>query len=375
MSKIKSSTTCKTNPLLYGQNKYLSSLPTKVREHFFSDDHVDTETRAQVWSEQAELGERCVLHKPNLHCFRVLIQLFTNIVSIITRYFMHRLVNQYAWATPDPRALKILKHFASQCNGVIEIGCGANAYWARQMNELGIDVLAFDSHLKKGGKIDDDVDDIDDDNNNDTEAQTKKRKIDHNPFSMEVEKTFDDGFSIYRGGPEVLSSDQKKFKDFHGRVLFLCYPDEDIYHEEINELIDDEKDKKSGEDSDEFDAKSSPSSLGAACLEYFKGDFVIHVGEHFGDTLSLDHAPWGRSSGPEFQQRLHAEYHCLLKAKLTSWIHVKDSISVWKRSKACSIVFQGEDDDEDTEETEYKYVPKDEMLPSDIAAPCVKHLL
>lgn len=262
-----------------------------------------------------------------------------------------------------------MKHFASQCNGVIEIGCGANAYWARQMNKLGIDVLAFDSHLKKGGKIDD----VDDD---DAESQPKKRKIDHKPNSMEVEKTFDDGFSIYRGGPEVLSSDEDKFKDLNQRVLFLCYPDEDVFYEEdINQIIDDKKGKKTDEDSDEVDAKSSPTSLGAACLEYFKGDFVVHVGEIVGDTLSLDHAPWGRSSGPEFQQRLHAEYHCLLKAKLTSWIHVKDSISVWKRSKKCSIVFQGEDGDEDTEEVEYKYVSKDEMLPSDIAAPCVKHLL
>ena len=33
------------------------------------------------------------------------------------------------------------------CYGVVEIGCGANAYWARQMHDAGIDILAFDAQL------------------------------------------------------------------------------------------------------------------------------------------------------------------------------------------------------------------------------------
>ncbi len=60
MSRSKLSTSCEKNPLLVGQQKYISSLPTKVAQHFFSNDHVDPETRAKVWAEQADLGERLV---------------------------------------------------------------------------------------------------------------------------------------------------------------------------------------------------------------------------------------------------------------------------------------------------------------------------
>ena len=137
------------------------------------------------------------------------------------------------------------------------------------------------------------------------------------------------------------------------RTLFLCYPDEEL------------GDSQGG----------STQSMGSECLQHFQGDTVIHVGEFFGDTPSFDQAPWGRSSGPEFQQRLAAEYHCILKAKLTSWLHVRDTISVWKKTNRCSIVFQGEEEDESDEEVEYKNIPEDEVLPTDVAAPCVSHLL
>jgi hypothetical protein len=35
----------------------------------------------------------------------------------------------------------------------------------------------------------------------------------------------------------------------------------------------------------------------------------------------------------------------------------------------------GDDDEDSSEEVEYKYIPPDEVLPSDAAAPCVAHLL
>ena len=138
------------------------------------------------------------------------------------------------------------------------------------------------------------------------------------------------------------------------RALFLCYPDEVAFTSE--------------ESDDECE------TMGAACLKHFKGDIVIHVGELYGDTISMDQAPWGRSSGAEFQQRLHSEYHCLLKAKLQNWLHVRDTISVWKRTKCCSIVFQGENDESD-DEVEYGHIPDNEILPVDSAASCVSHLL
>ena len=145
----------------------------------------------------------------------------------------------------------------------------------------------------------------------------------------------------------------------HGRALFLCYPDDRYYN------------------ADERTEVNEEDTLGSICLEHFKGDIVIHVGELFSDTLSFDQSPWGRSSGSLFQQRLVSEYHCVLKAKLQSWLHVRDTISVWKRSQLCSIVFQSDETDgvDDEEEVQYKYIPKDELLPMDVAAPFLKHLL
>ncbi len=314
-----------------------------MKENYFSDDHVNPEERARIWSEQAELGES--------------------------------LVNRYSWATPDKRALNIIKHFA-RSHGVVEIGCGANAYWSHLIAQSGIDILAFDSQLNEGGKINDDAikivngDGDNGDNGDDVighhdkgNNKTKKRKIDKGD-----KKCFNDGFTIYKGGPEVLSS-SAKFKDMDKRVLFLCYPDEDLYGGEDTNI-----DADCSGDADDI-SEQIATSLGAACLEHFKGDTIIHVGELVGDTISMDQAPWGRSSSAGFQQRLCAEYHCILKAKLTNWLHVQDSISVWKRSKVCSIVFQGEDSEDEDEEVEYKHIPEDEKLPSDIAAPCCRNLL
>ncbi len=74
------------NPLLERQTQFLKSLPSKVRDNFFSSKYIDPETRADIWSRQAELGED--------------------------------LVNKHSWSTPDERCLKILKHFSP----IVEIG-------------------------------------------------------------------------------------------------------------------------------------------------------------------------------------------------------------------------------------------------------------
>ena len=71
--------TAKKNPLLNKQQRFLQSLPTQVRSHFFSPTHVTPEQRAEIWEAQADIGEE--------------------------------LVNTYAWATPDPRLLKVFQHF------------------------------------------------------------------------------------------------------------------------------------------------------------------------------------------------------------------------------------------------------------------------
>ena len=62
----------------------------------------------------------------------------------------------------------------------------------------------------------------------------------------------------------------------------------------------------------------------------------------------------------------------------SNWLHVRDTLSVWKRSETCCIAFEKDDNDgrdDDDEEMYYKYIPPNELLPVDIASPCVAHLL
>ena len=60
-----------------------------------------------------------------------------------------QLVNKYSWATPDDRCMRILKHYSP----IVEIGCGANAYWSQCMANAGIDVVAYDVNPQSGGTI------------------------------------------------------------------------------------------------------------------------------------------------------------------------------------------------------------------------------
>ena len=310
--------TQKSNPLQTAQESFLKSLSAETRLHFFSSKHVSPEQRAEIWENQADLGEK--------------------------------LVNKYAWATPDARLLKVFQYFSP----IVEIGCGSNAYWAKWMHGGGVDVIAFDASPESGGKID-------------ANGTGKKMKNKGKQSGGDVKS---DGLTIRRGGPTILSTD-KDISDSK-RTLFLCYPDEEEYHESESE--EEDEDSYTG-----HDMKSpKPKSMGAACLQHFTGSTIIHVGELYGDTLGLDQSPWGRSSSCEFQERLAAEYHCILRMKLTNnWLHVKDTLSVWKRSEICEMVYENDSDDEDgsTEEECYKYIPPEEQLPLDAAAPCVAHLL
>ena len=317
--------------LLRQQKAFLSALPQNERDGFFDNNAVDPQRRAELWMDQSDRGTQ--------------------------------LVDSHSWATPDPRAIQILRRFAP----IVEVGCGANAYWCKTMATAGIDVVGYDTQLKEGGKI-----------AKGGGKNTTKRK------SGLDEKTNNNGrdnggigshnagggFCAQRGGPEVLSTD-----GMEKRALFLCYVDEDV---QVAQHVN------ATNDNDDDDDDGPPLSLGEACLEHYRGEYVIHVGELCGDTLSMEQAPWGRSSGPNLQQRLMAEYHCVLKASLTNWLHVRDTISVWKRSQTCQIVFAADDDEEEgngngeeeeEEVVEYKHIPVEERLPTDVAAPAFQDLL
>lgn len=88
-------------------------------------------------------------------------------------------VDEYAWAIPDERALRIIQaiDIENGRKGVVEVGAG-NGYWAMLMLERGVDVLAYDLYERDG------------------------------PYAP-----------VKKGTPEVVANHPH-------RILFLCYPDE-----------------------------------------------------------------------------------------------------------------------------------------------------
>ena len=326
-SPARAAATSTKNPLLEAHAAFMANQCTaQERDNFFSNTLMDPDRRGELWMDQADRGEE--------------------------------LVNQYAWAIPDDRAMRILKTFSP----LVEIGCGANAYWSRLMAEAGVDIVAYDMFPEAGGHIME----SNEQKNKDGKGKNKKRK---------QTSTESGDFQVQKGGPKVLAS--KELRDTK-RTLFLCYSDEEV----MQPTEQDSEDDSSGDDDEDEDGQPrGMASLGTECLKHYAGDYIIHVGELYGDTTSMDQAPWGRSSGAEFQQELAATFHCLLRVSLPNWIHVRDTLSVWKRSETCSIVFAADSDDEDNDdeegdmEVEYKHIPVSERLPTDIAAPCLFHLL
>ena len=320
------------NPLEEKQHAFLATLSRQEQAFFFSNTHVTPERRAQIWMDQAELGEQ--------------------------------LVNCYSWATPNAQALQIFKHFQP----LVEIGCGANAYWYHWMKRVAnIDIIAYDVNLHSGGQIHNEMTGQQQQQLLLQQQQKKRKRNKDSKARPNNNNNNNNNSGIRKGGPEVLRSPeiiQSK------RTLFLCYPDDD----DDDDGIDDNHGLNYG-------SSTHCNSMGWNCLHHYQGDYVIHVGElcFFDANLSIDQAPWGRSSSPEFQQRLYSEYHCLLKCTLPNWLHTRDTISVWKRSETCTIVFASDKDDEDNhdedEEVEYRHIPPQELLPMSIAAPCLQHLL
>ena len=213
-TKSKLTIAAMNNDMAAAQDTFLRSLSPRTRTHFFSSTHVTPERRAEIWERQADVGED--------------------------------LVDRCAWATPDARLLNVFRHFGP----VVEVGCGANAYWSRWMHAAGgVDVVALDANVAGGGRIS-------------GPSESHQR----------LDGTHTRGFAIRQGSPETLSRDDKLRKS--GRTLFLCYPDE--------------------EDGPAANEEEGPMSMAAACLEHFSGSTIIHVGELYSDTLSLDQAPFGR---------------------------------------------------------------------------------
>ena len=57
------------------------------------------------------------------------------------------LIERYAWAVPDERALSICAAFGP----LVEMGSG-RGYWAHLLQQRGVDILAYDKYVYKGAK-------------------------------------------------------------------------------------------------------------------------------------------------------------------------------------------------------------------------------
>jgi len=158
--------------------------------------------------------------------------------------------------------------------------------------------------------------------------------------------------TVEKGGPSVLSTEIAS-----NRSLFLCYPDD-------------------------------TTDLAMKCLKRFTGDYIIHVGELVttGTLSGSSQAPFGRTTGSEFQVALAESFHCLLETRLPHFPFSKDCITVWKRTeyvqgKSAFLNTQEEEEEEEEEEGSngdddtWAAIPWEERLPTHRAAPCLAHLL
>jgi hypothetical protein len=156
---------------------------------------------------------------------------------------------------------------------------------------------------------------------------------------------------VAKAGPEYLETPAGR-----DRNLFLCYPDQEA------------------------------DSVALSCLQKFVGEFVVCAGEEFaGGTKNMRAAPFGRSCNPEFQEALATDFHCVLRLDLPCHPLAQDTLTVWKRTAKTTIVYGGDDDDDepapdgdgdDEDDVDhYAYVPEEERIPLDAAAPFLKHLL
>ncbi|TMW68391.1 hypothetical protein Poli38472_005859 [Pythium oligandrum] len=293
-----------------------------------------------------------------------LINVFDPAISEKKRKKMYKALDvsvamKYAWAIPDERALRIIKHFGP----IVEMGAGTG-YWGRLLQLRGVDIICYDLHVaddddEEGepepeaeeevadGVEGEDEDEYEDEQEEEEEEHDGENDGEEDSAEEQEEEDDDDGegeeddeeeeveveqvywMDVKKGTPKVL-------REHSDRTLFLCYPD---------------------------DFEDSSESMALQSLQNYSGEYVIHVGELFGQTVCLP-GPWGRTSSSEFQIHLASVYHKVLQVPLPSWHSSIDTLTVWKRTKT-SIM----------DNAFYAFIPAEERLDLVEACPSTRHLL
>lgn len=172
---------------------------------------------------------------------------------------------KYAWGIPTQEAIELIAKYGP----IVEMGAGTG-YWASLLSQVGADVVAYDKAPPNGTDPWTTLDDV---IKGDGYTNGEWHE-DQTPF-----------FDVRRGEPSAL----RKHRD---RNLFLSWPPH-------NEMFAEQ------------------------CLEYFRGRYVIYVGE------------WGKSNCGTvgFFKLLEEAYDCADELPLPQWAGMRDWLSVWRRKR------------------------------------------
>lgn len=178
--------------------------------------------------------------------------------------YMHRIefCRKYAWAIPDPASVLFVAEYAGP--KAIEIGAGAG-YWAWQLAQLGVDILAYDI------------------------APPNLVADNHwcSPHTAHGEEPTGELREVYhpvsKGGPEEC-------QHHADRTLFLCWP-------YMNEMAEE-------------------------CLKHYAGKRLIYIGEGQGGCTASD--DFFEQLSAQWEQI--AEHRPIQWDGIHDWIHVFDRI-------------------------------------------------
>ena len=263
-------------------------------------------------------------------------------------------MQEYSWAVATNKALKIIEHFAKGV-GIVEMAAG-RGHWAAMLKARGVDIVPVDKYtfcesdnyckvFEGGPKV---LSGIVEEN------EGKGVKVRGGGKGGGGGKVHGGGKGANGGGGgggrmANSAATIEALGDFKKRNLLLVYPD--------------------GSD-----------NVSTQCLEYFKGQYIIHVGELFmtGTKAGDDQSPWGKTTDSEGQVLLAEQFHCVLCVKNDCLPIYNDYVTVWKRSSFLKMDDDEDDFDAGSQDSplSFRAVPADEALPDlTRAAPKYAHLL